>query len=139
MAFAIPVIVGAPIGYLTWSLVCKHVDYQVAKLCYNDFPTTQKDGSTLTITQQLERYPSRSLAASTVGSVASFGLLSKTMFPAQTRHRLFFAKAPPHANIRIETLKLGLELLVRSGVVFYGTAVGGAITGRLAVAGGHIE
>lgn len=96
------------------------------------------DGTPLTTTQQLERYPARSLTASAIGSVASFGILSKTMFPAHTRHRLFFAKAPPHANIRIETLKLGLELLVRSGVVFYGTAVGGAVTGRLAVAAsGH--
>ncbi|CAO3593986.1 unnamed protein product [Absidia cylindrospora] len=102
MAFAIPVLIGAPIGYFTWSLVCKHVDYQVAKLCYDDnIPSTQK---------------------------------GKTMFPATTRYRLFFAKAPPHANIRIETLKLGMELLVRSGIVFYGTAVGGAVTGRLAVA-----
>ncbi|ORZ23993.1 hypothetical protein BCR42DRAFT_365067 [Absidia repens] len=135
MAFAIPVLIGAPIGYFTWSLVCKHVDYQVAKLCYDDnIPSTQKDGSPLTMTQQLEYYPPRSMTMSMVGSVASCGVLGKTMFPAATRHRLFFAKAPPHANIRIETLKLGMELLVRSGIVFYGTAVGGAVTGRLAVA-----
>ncbi|KAI8076825.1 uncharacterized protein BX664DRAFT_344048 [Halteromyces radiatus] len=132
MAFAIPVIVGAPIGYFTWSLVCQHVDYQVAKLCYSNMPT-QKDAD-MTISQQLEHYPTRSLTASMAGSVISFGVLGKTMFPERTRHRLFFAKAPPQANLRIETLKLGIELLARCGVVFYGTAVVGAITGRLAVA-----
>jgi hypothetical protein len=66
-----------------------------------------------------------------LGTVASVGILSKTLFTAHTRHRLFFAKSPANSNIRVETLKLGLELLFRSGVVFYGGAVGGALAGRI--------
>lgn len=58
------------------------------------------------------------------------GVLGKLTFTPQTRHRLFFAKAPPNSNIRVETLKMGIELLVRSGIVFYGGAIGGAVAGR---------
>lgn len=65
-----------------------------------------------------------------MGTIASVGVLSKISFPAHTRHRLFFANAPANSNIRVETLKLGIELLVRTGIVFYGGAVGGAIAGR---------
>lgn len=65
-----------------------------------------------------------------MGTIGSIGILSKLTFQANTRHRLFFAKAPANSNIRIETLKMGIELLVRSGIVFYGGAVGGAIAGR---------
>jgi seryl-tRNA(Sec) selenium transferase len=36
-----------------------------------------------------------------------------------------------NSNIRIETLKMGIELLIRSGIVFYGGATGGAIAGRV--------
>lgn len=76
--------------------------------------------------------PPNSKVAAGLGALASVGLLSKLTFTPQTRHRLFFAQAPPNSNIRIVTLKLGVELLVRSGVVFYGGASGGAIAGRLA-------
>ena len=62
------------------------------------------------------------------------GILGKVTFRPDTRHRLFFAKAPANADIRIVTLKLALELVARCGVVFYGGAAGGAISGRLAVA-----
>lgn len=58
--------------------------------------------------------------------------LSKVMFSQETRHRLFFAKPPPNTNIRVATLKMGLELLARCGAVFYGTAAGAAVAGRLA-------
>ncbi|CAO3623719.1 unnamed protein product [Cunninghamella echinulata] len=133
MAFAIPVLVGAPIGYFTWSLVCKYTDYQVINAFYND--GNQRDTTSLSISQKLEEYPPRSFIASTIGSVVSFTGLSKVIFPPPTRHCLFFAKAPPNTNIRMETVKMGLELLLRSGVVFYGTAVGGAITGRLVTGG----
>ncbi|CAO3645200.1 unnamed protein product [Cunninghamella blakesleeana] len=136
MAFAIPVIVGVPIGYFTWSLVSKYTDYQVIKACYED---NQQDINSLTISQKLEEYPPRSFIATTAGSVVSFGILSKAMFPSPTRHRLFFAKASPNTNMRIETVKIGLELLLRSGIVFYGTAVSGAATGRLAVGGKQHE
>lgn len=63
------------------------------------------------------------------------GVLGKMTFRPDTRHRLFFAKAPANTDIRIVTLKLAMELIARCGVVFYGGAAGGAISGRLAVAG----
>lgn len=72
-----------------------------------------------------------STIAATAGTIASVGVLGKLAFTPPTRHRLFFAKAPPNSNIRIETLKMGMELLVRSGIVFYGGATGGAIAGRV--------
>lgn len=78
----------------------------------------------------LEKGPNSSIAA-TIGTIGSVGILSKLMFTPQTRHRLFFARAPANSNIRIETLKMGIELLVRTGVVFYGGAVGGATAGRV--------
>ena len=74
--------------------------------------------------------PNSSLAA-TAGTIVSAGILGKLTFTPHTRHRLFFAKAPPGSNIRIETLKMGMELLLRSGLVFYGAASGGAIAGRV--------
>lgn len=70
--------------------------------------------------------------AAAAGSLVSFAALSKVTFNKETRHRLFFAKAPPNTNIRMATLKMGIELLIRSGIVFYGAAVGGAVAGRLA-------
>lgn len=68
-----------------------------------------------------------------MGTIATVGVLGKLMFTPKVRHRLFFAKAPPNSNIRVVTLKLGIELLFRTGVVFYGGAMGGAVAGRLAV------
>lgn len=76
--------------------------------------------------------PPNSSTAAIGGTIVSVALLGKMTFTPQTRHRLFFAKAPPNSNIRVETLKMGIELLVRSGIVFYGGATGGAIAGRLA-------
>lgn len=87
--------------------------------------------ATLSIDEtQLVKKPNSPVAA-TVGTVASIGLLGKYAFTPQTRHRLFFAKAPANSNIRVETLKLGIELLLRSGIVFYGGALGGATAGRI--------
>ncbi|ORX46063.1 hypothetical protein DM01DRAFT_1339703 [Hesseltinella vesiculosa] len=134
MAFAIPVIVGVPIGYLTWSLVSKHVDYQVAKSCYGDCTL---GNPTLSISQRLEQYPPRSMTVSTLGSAVSLVILGKAMFPADTRHRLFFAKAAQGTNLRVATVKMGIEVLARCGVVFYGAAAAGATAGRLAVGGGR--
>jgi hypothetical protein len=79
----------------------------------------------------VERKPNSKMAA-LAGTVVTGAVLSKFTFTPATRHRLFFAKAPANANIRTETLKLGIELLVRSGIVFYGAAAGGASSGRLA-------
>lgn len=82
-----------------------------------------------------EYYPPRSGWAATAGTLVSMGVLGKLTFQPDTRHRLFFAKAPANTDIRIVTLKLAMELIARCGVVFYGGAAGGAISGRLAVAG----
>lgn len=81
---------------------------------------------------QVLQKPPISASAATVGTLATVGVLGKFMFTPATRHRLFFAKAPANSNIRAVTLKLGIELLIRSGIVFYGGATGGAIAGRLA-------
>ncbi|KAI8372789.1 uncharacterized protein BYT42DRAFT_500587 [Radiomyces spectabilis] len=123
MAAVLPVIlIGAPIGYFTWTAVYNGVDRQVAKLYPNS-----SDADVL---------PAAPMWAATTGSLVSFGVLAKASFPPPTRHRLFFAKAPPNANIRIETLKMATELLIRSGIVFYGAAAGGALAGRVAAGNG---
>ncbi|KAL9542024.1 hypothetical protein PS6_010008 [Mucor atramentarius] len=111
MALFVPVIIGLPIGV-----------YQI---------TQKKEPSTISTASHSVRPPNSKVAAG-LGALVSVGLLSKVTFTPQTRHRLFFAQAPPNSNIRIVTLKLGIELLVRSGIVFYGGASGGAIAGRLA-------
>ncbi|KAG2204778.1 hypothetical protein INT47_004053 [Mucor saturninus] len=113
MALFVPVIIGLPIGYFTWAKVFDTADGQISQV----------------LKKQVEE--SNSTLAATVGTIGTVGVLSKLSFPAHTRHRLFFANAPANSNIRVETLKLGIELLVRTGIVFYGGAVGGAIAGRV--------
>ena len=46
------------------------------------------------------------------------------MFGKNTRHRLFFARAPPGADIRCVTFKMAGELLLRCGAIVYGAAAG---------------
>lgn len=152
MALFVPVIIGLPIGYFTWAKVFDTVDNSVYQITQKKEPSTisttphsgtwdschaikptQKvsiDGG-ITDNKSLVKPPNSKVAAG-LGALVSVGLLSKVTFTPQTRHRLFFAQAPPNSNIRIVTLKLGIELLVRSGIVFYGGASGGAIAGRLA-------
>ncbi|KAK4519693.1 secretory subunit [Mucor velutinosus] len=133
MALFVPVIIGLPIGYFTWAKVFDTVDnsvYQIASKKQSTISSSHSDGS-IADSAALAKPPNSKLAAG-LGALVSVGLLSKVTFTPQTRHRLFFAQAPPNSNIRIVTLKLGIELLVRSGVVFYGGASGGAIAGRLA-------
>ncbi|EPB83266.1 hypothetical protein HMPREF1544_09966 [Mucor circinelloides 1006PhL] len=125
MALFVPVIIGLPIGYFTWAKVFDTVDNSVYQI------TQKKEPSTISTTPHSVKPPNSKVAAG-LGALVSVGLLSKVTFTPQTRHRLFFAQAPPNSNIRIVTLKLGIELLVRSGIVFYGGASGGAIAGRLA-------
>ncbi|KAI8973902.1 hypothetical protein BDB01DRAFT_808044 [Pilobolus umbonatus] len=115
MALFAPLIVGLPIGYFTWSKVFQSVDNTVFDITH---PNVQ------------EHRPI-SVMGSIGGTVTSMMILSKLTFRPATRQRLFFGKLPPNANIRIETLKMGIELLFRAGVVFYGGAIGGAITGRM--------
>ncbi|KAI7850475.1 hypothetical protein BDC45DRAFT_446971 [Circinella umbellata] len=113
MAIFLPVfLVGAPIGYFTWSKVFNEADYQAAKICHG--------------TKELLRecYPPRSGFASTIGTIASFGILARAMFGKNTRHRLFFARAPPGADIRWVTFKMAGELLLRCGAIVYGAAAG---------------
>ncbi|KAG2229410.1 hypothetical protein BDF21DRAFT_236627 [Thamnidium elegans] len=117
MALFVPVIIGLPIGYFTWAKVFDTVDDCVSQALSGNNKTTEKG-------------PNSSVAA-TVGTIGSVGILSKLMFKPNTRHRLFFAQAPANSNIRIETLKMGIELLVRTGIVFYGGAVVGASAGRV--------
>ncbi|KAI7893114.1 uncharacterized protein EV154DRAFT_502503 [Mucor mucedo] len=112
MALFVPVIIGLPIGYFTWAKVFDTADRQISQVL------------------KKQEEPNSTIAA-TVGTIGTVGVLSKLSFPAHTRHRLFFANAPANSNIRVETLKLGIELLVRTGIVFYGGAVGGAIAGRV--------
>ncbi|CDH58289.1 predicted protein [Lichtheimia corymbifera JMRC:FSU:9682] len=134
MAVFLPAfLIGAPIGYFTFSKVFNGVDYEAAKLCQGPPPQNLKDRSTSELLR--EYYPPRSGWAATAGTLVSMGVLGKLTFQPDTRHRLFFAKAPANADIRIVTLKLAMELIARCGVVFYGGAAGGAISGRLAVAG----
>ncbi|KAL1934800.1 hypothetical protein VTP01DRAFT_6982 [Rhizomucor pusillus] len=130
MAVFLPVVlVGAPVGYFSWTTVFNGVDYQVAKI--SEGPV--KDDQGKSISELLHQdYRPRSGMAAAAGSLVSFAALSKVTFNKETRHRLFFAKAPPNTNIRMATLKMGIELLIRSGIVFYGAAVGGAVAGRLA-------
>ncbi|KAL9538216.1 hypothetical protein MBANPS3_011101 [Mucor bainieri] len=136
MALFVPVIIGLPIGYFTWAKVFDTVDNSVYQITQKKQPSAisppshsveggATDGTTLV-------KPPNSKIAAGLGALISVGLLSKVTFTPQTRHRLFFAQAPPNSNIRIVTLKLGIELLVRSGIVFYGGASGRAIAGRLA-------
>ncbi|KAI8646440.1 hypothetical protein BD408DRAFT_449717 [Parasitella parasitica] len=115
MALFVPVIVGLPIGYFTWAKVFDSVD----------------SGYTLDGNSNISAKPPNSKIAGSLGTLVSVGLLSKATFTPRTRHRLFFAKAPPNSNIRIITLKMGINLLIRSGIVFYGGASGGAVAGRL--------
>ncbi|RCI06547.1 hypothetical protein CU098_011937 [Rhizopus stolonifer] len=114
MALFVPLLIGAPIGYFTWTKVFDFADNKITSVISNE-----------------ENNTSSSTLGAIVGTVGSIGILSKATFTPQTRHRLFFAKSPANSNIRIETLKLGMELLFRSGVVFYGGAVGGALAGRI--------
>ncbi|KAI7875563.1 hypothetical protein K492DRAFT_168015 [Lichtheimia hyalospora FSU 10163] len=133
MAVFLPAfLIGAPIGYFTFSKVFNGVDYETAKLCQGPPPQSLKDRSTAELLG--EYYPPHSGWAATAGTLASMAVLGKVTFRPDTRHRLFFAKAPANTDIRIVTLKLALELVARCGVVFYGGAAGGAISGRLAVA-----
>ncbi|KAG2190591.1 hypothetical protein INT46_006509 [Mucor plumbeus] len=136
MALFVPVIIGLPIGYFTWAKVFDTVDNSVYQITQKSSTTSNQahvyvyiplDSSSIISTK-----PPNSKVAAGLGALISVGLLSKVTFTPQTRHRLFFAKAPPNSNIRIETLKMGVELLIRSGIVFYGGASGGAVTGRLA-------
>ncbi|KAL0142387.1 hypothetical protein V8B55DRAFT_1497505 [Mucor lusitanicus] len=143
MALFVPVIVGLPIGYFTWAKVFDTVDnsvYQITQKSnlqqayYHQIQVPFKlvsCNSSATDNTTLLRPPNSKIAAG-LGALLSVGLLSKVTFTPQTRHRLFFAQAPPNSNIRLVTLKLGIELLLRSGIVFYGGASGGAIAGRLA-------
>ncbi|KAI9319197.1 hypothetical protein BX666DRAFT_1854701 [Dichotomocladium elegans] len=133
MAVFLPaILIGAPIGYFTWATVFNGVDYQAAKICHGNPPPSDQGNA---VEQLVQYYPPRSGLAATVGSVASLGVLGKVAFGPDTRHRLFFAKAPANADIRVVTLKLAAELFARCGFVFYGAAAGGATAGRLAVAG----
>ncbi|KAG0170440.1 hypothetical protein DFQ30_002512 [Apophysomyces sp. BC1015] len=117
MAAVLPVIlIGTPIGYFTWTKVFDSVDHVVTRVCH------EQDSSE----------PPRSTLAAAAGSVISLAALSKVTFSKNTRHRLFFAKPPPNTNIRTATLKMALELLFRSGVVFYGSAAGGAVSTNIA-------
>lgn len=150
MALFVPVIIGLPIGYFTWAKVFDTVDNSVYRITQKPSTTSNQgikihydlrhvhqsthvyvyiplDSSSIISTK-----PPNSKVAAGLGALVSVGLLSKVTFTPQTRHRLFFAKAPPNSNIRIETLKMGIELLIRSGIVFYGGASGGAVAGRLA-------
>ncbi|KAI7867834.1 hypothetical protein BDF14DRAFT_1725780 [Spinellus fusiger] len=114
MAVVLPfILIGAPVGYFTWTGVFDYVDHQVLQL-----------------KSEVIGQPTSGLAAS-IGTLVSGGVLAKTMFSPTTRYRLFFATPPPHTNIRVATLKMGLEFLMRSGAVFYGGAAGGAISGRV--------
>ncbi|KAI7905774.1 uncharacterized protein BX663DRAFT_500855 [Cokeromyces recurvatus] len=122
MALFAPLIISIPIGYFTWTKVFDIVDNGVYQITQSNAFDEVK--------QQLKK-PPISFAAATIGTVTSIGVLGKLAFTANTRHRLFFAKAPANSNIRIETLKLGIELLIRSSIVFYGSAIGGAVTGRI--------
>ncbi|KAI9246254.1 hypothetical protein BDA99DRAFT_543348 [Phascolomyces articulosus] len=132
MAIFLPVfLVGAPIGYFTWSKVFNEADYQAAKICHGTI-TSSEEKSTSELLR--EYYPPRSGFASTVGTIGSFGILARTMFGKNTRHRLFFARAPVGADIRWVTIKMAGELLLRCGAIVYGAAAGGAFAGRLAVA-----
>ncbi|GAA5805209.1 hypothetical protein HPULCUR_010723 [Helicostylum pulchrum] len=115
MALFVPVIIGLPIGYFTWAKVFDTVDDCVSQALSGDNKTTEPNSS----------------VAATVGTIGSVGILSKLMFRPNTRHRLFFAQAPVNSNIRVETLKMGIELLIRTGMVFYGGAVVGASAGRV--------
>ncbi|CEP08193.1 hypothetical protein [Parasitella parasitica] len=144
MALFVPVIIGLPIGYFTWAKVFDAVDDSVYQLTQKPSDTNQGNKKATLIAKQLTQVYSldgsskisakcpNSKVAGSLGALVSVGLLSKVAFTPQTRHRLFFAKAPPNSNIRIETLKMGIELLIRSGIVFYGGASGGAVAGRLA-------
>ncbi|KAI9485489.1 MAG: hypothetical protein EXX96DRAFT_545291 [Benjaminiella poitrasii] len=127
MALFAPLIVGLPIGYFTWAKVFDIVDNYAYKITHSNANQANKEDQDL----QLKKPPNSS-AAAMIGMVASIGILGKLSFTPNTRHRLFFAKAPVNSNIRTETLKLGMELLIRSGIVFYGGAAGGAIAGRIA-------
>ncbi|KAF1804750.1 hypothetical protein FB192DRAFT_1359354 [Mucor lusitanicus] len=135
MALFVPVIVGLPIGYFTWAKVFDTVDNSVYQITQKKQSSTSllpsNSDSSATDNTTLLRPPNSKIAAG-LGALLSVGLLSKVTFTPQTRHRLFFAQAPPNSNIRLVTLKLGIELLLRSGIVFYGGASGGAIAGRLA-------
>ncbi|KAI9494559.1 hypothetical protein BDB00DRAFT_818550 [Zychaea mexicana] len=132
MAIFLPVVlVGAPIGYFTWSKVFNEADYQAAKICHGQVKSMEEKSTSELLR---ESYPPRSGFAGTVGTIGSFGILGKTMFGKSTRHRLFFARAPPGADIRWVTFKMAGEILLRCGAVVYGAAAGGALAGRLAVA-----
>ncbi|KAI8060752.1 hypothetical protein BC940DRAFT_337405 [Gongronella butleri] len=128
MAFVAPVLVGASFGIITSVVVNKHVNYQVAKYMYGD---KTLDNPNLSVSQRLEQYPSSSLPAEVLGWGGSFAILSKTMFPASTKKRLFFDKPPPGSNIRVATAKMALEVFVRIGAFFYIPAAVGGAAGRL--------
>ncbi|KAI9261130.1 hypothetical protein BY458DRAFT_540955 [Sporodiniella umbellata] len=114
MALFAPLLIGAPIGYFTWIKVFDYANQKISASVPNE-----------------EKGTFSSNLGALVGIAGSAGTLSKAMFTPQTRHRLFFAKSPANSNIRVETLKLGMELLFRTGVVFYGSAIGGAVGGGL--------
>jgi hypothetical protein len=63
-------------------------------------------------------------------SAVSVGVFSKYTFTPQTRHRLFFAKVAPSADLRIASIKVAGELLVRISLVLCGAAAAGSASGR---------
>ncbi|KAI9008924.1 hypothetical protein CLU79DRAFT_775890 [Phycomyces nitens] len=115
MAVVLPfILVGAPVGYLTWSAVFETVDHKVSQLISHQAPAASPSG-----------------VGSVCGVLGSSVLLTKALLGPNTRHRLFFAPPPPNTSLRLSTLYKGLEFLLRGAGVFYGAAAAGATTGRL--------
>ncbi|KAL0076022.1 hypothetical protein J3Q64DRAFT_1680725 [Phycomyces blakesleeanus] len=120
MAVVLPfILVGAPIGYFTWTGVFETVDRQVSQLI-----SPQTPDSSVT---------SPSGVGAVCGVLGSSVVLTKVLLGSSTRHRLFFGPPPPNTSLRMATLYKGFEFLLRSAGIFYGAAAVGATTGRLAV------
>ncbi|KAJ2961431.1 hypothetical protein NQZ79_g3301 [Umbelopsis isabellina] len=116
MAVFLPLLVigGAPVCYAT----------------YKVFETVDKETTHLLASNEKEQAGPTSIFTAAAVSTASIGILSKYTFTPQTRHRLFFAKVAPSADLRVASIKVAGELLARLTIVLCGAAAAGSASGR---------
>ncbi|KAG2174415.1 hypothetical protein INT43_004438 [Umbelopsis isabellina] len=116
MAVFLPLLVigGAPVCYAT----------------YKVFETVDQETAHLLASNDKEQGPTSFFTAAAV-STASIGIMSKYTFTPQTRHRLFFAKVAPSADLRVASIKVAGELLARLTIVLCGAAAAGSASGRV--------
>ncbi|OZJ02180.1 hypothetical protein BZG36_04324 [Bifiguratus adelaidae] len=97
----------------------------VARALYDTHRAAQPQDSTAV------PIPPPSTALATTGTLLSLPPLVRLVLPAQKRHDLFLAPAKAGSNLRLASAQLAWQVVWRCGAIIYGSAVGGAVGGRL--------